>query len=194
LAVMNFGRVLSNYSFVIVVVTAVLIVLFLVMRATTGGRNLIDRFKESFIVTRGLYSKIAMGRFASAMALMLASGMDTDKSLEMTLKLVKTSSVREKIRLCQDKIGEGLRFSDALSDVGMFSGVYARMVAVAFKTGSMDTVMEKLAVRYEEETNTNIGNLISVVEPTLVAVLSIVVGVILLSVMLPLMGIMAAIG
>jgi type IV pilus assembly protein PilC len=54
--------------------------------------------------------------------------------------------------------------------------------------------MEKIAVRYEEETNAQINNIISIVEPSLVAVLSVIVGIILLSVMLPLMGIMAAIG
>jgi len=194
LAVMNFGQTLGNYGAVIVSVLAVLVVGFVVIRATASGRDALDRFKENFFVTRSLYAKIASGRFASAMSLMLASGMDTDKSLEMVHRLVRTPSVRSKIALCQEKLQNGIKFSDALAEVGMFSGVYARMVSVAFKTGSMDSIMEKLAVRYEEETNTQINNIISIVEPTLVAVLSVIVGVILLSVMLPLMGIMSAIG
>ncbi|MCL2851993.1 MAG: type II secretion system F family protein [Defluviitaleaceae bacterium] len=194
LAVMNFGQALGTYSAAIVGVLAALALAFIVLRSTKSGREALDRFKENFFLTRGLYSKMASGRFASAMALMLASGMDTDKSLEMVHRLVRTPSVRDKIKLCQEKLEQGTRFSDALSEVGMFSGIYARMVSVAFKTGSMDTIMEKLAVRYEEETNTQINNIISIVEPTLVAVLSVIVGVILLSVMLPLMGIMSAIG
>ena len=194
LAVMNFGQALARYGAVIVGVIAVLSLAFIVFRSTKSGRDALDRFKEGFFITRGLYSKIASGRFASAMALMLSSGMDTDKSLEMVHRLVVTPSVRDKIALCQEKIAQGSKFSDALAEVDMFSGVYARMVNIAFKTGSMDTIMEKLATRYEEETNTQINNIISFVEPTLVAILSVIVGVILLSVMLPLMGIMAAIG
>ena len=194
LAVMNFGEALGQYSFVLLGVAVGLIVFFLIFRATSFGRSFLERFKESFFLTRDLYSKIASGRFASAMSLMLASGMDTDKSLEMVTKLVSTPTVKRKIINCQKMIADGVRFSDALAEVGMFSGVYARMVSVAFKTGSMDSIMEKLAIRYEEETNNKIGNIISIVEPTLVAVLSVIVGVILLSVMLPLMGIMAAIG
>ena len=194
LAVMNFGEVLGQYSFYVLGVTVGLVALFLVFRATPFGRSFLDRFKENFFLTRDLYSKIASGRFASAMGLMLASGMDTDKSLEMVTKLVSTPAIKKKIILCQRKLANGVRFSDALAEVGMFSGVYARMVSVAFKTGAMDSIMEKLAARYEEETNNKISNIISIVEPTLVAVLSVIVGVILLSVMLPLMGIMAAIG
>jgi type IV pilus assembly protein PilC len=68
------------------------------------------------------------------------------------------------------------------------------MVSVGFKTGSADTVMKKLADRYEEEIDARVGNLIALLEPSLVAVLSVIVGMILLSVMLPLMGIMSSIG
>ena len=194
LAVMNFGEALGRYSFVVLGVAVVGTAVFFIFRATLFGKSCIERFKEKFFLTRDLYAKIASGRFASAMSLMLASGMDTDKSLEMVTKLVSTPNVKKKIKLCQEKLSKGARFSDALADVGMFSGVYARMVSVAFKTGSMDSIMEKLAERYEDETNNKISSIISIVEPTLVAVLSVIVGVILLSVMLPLMGIMAAIG
>ena len=194
LVVMNFGQLLSRYSVVIVAALAGIAVLLWVLSVTKGGRGAIERFRSSFFLTRSLYVKIASGRFASAMALMLASGMDVDQSLEMVYKLVKTPAVRDKIRRCQNYIVDGSSFSEAISKVGMFSGVYANMVSVAFKTGSIDTVMEKLAIRYEEEANTQINNIISVLEPSLVAVLSIIVGMILLSVMLPLMGIMASIG
>ena len=194
LAVMNFGEALGQYSFVVLGTAIGFIALFFIFRATKRGKSLLERFKENFFLTRDLYSKIASGKFASAMSLMLASGMDTDKSLEMVAKLVSTPIIKQKIIKCQLKLAQGARFSDALAEVGLFTGVYARMVSVAFRTGAMDSIMEKLAQRYEDETNNKINNIISIVEPTLVAVLSVIVGVILLSVMLPLMGIMAAIG
>ena len=194
LAVMNFGQALSRYSMVIVGVAVALAVTFWLFSRSQGGRAKLENARARFFLTRGLYEKIAAGRFASAMALMLSSGMDTDQSLEMVYKLIKTPTVRGKIEACQKRLSEGEAFSEALARVGMFSGVYASMVSVAFKSGSMDTVMEKLAVRYEDETSSQIGNIIAVLEPSLVAVLSVIVGMILLSVMLPLMGIMATIG
>jgi len=194
LAVMNLGQALGQYSLIIVGTLAALAVFMVIFSSTKVGREAFDSFRASFFLTRNLYSKIASGRFASAMSLMLASGMDVDESLEMVYRLVKTPSVRSKIKECQKLMGMGATFSDALSGVSMFSGIYARMVNVAFKTGSIDDIMKKIALSYEEETNTSINNIISIVEPSLVAALSVIVGVILLSVMLPLMGIMAMIG
>ena len=192
LAVLNLGQVLSRYSIAIVVVLAAAAILFLIFSSTQKGKEKLEQLKSTFPLTRGLYTKIAAGRFASAMALMLSSGMDVDQSLELVHKLlIKTPLVREKIEQCQKHMRDGESFSQALLKVGMFSGLYAGMVGVAFKTGAVDTVMEKLAARYEEETASKISNIISALEPSLVAVLSIIVGMILLSVMLPLMGIMA---
>ena len=194
LAVMNLGRIMGQYSLIIVVGIAALAIFIGVFSYTQMSRGVFERFRANFFLTRNLYSKIAAGRFASAMSLMLASGLDVDQSLEMVYKLVKTPSVRSKISECQRLMSTGNTFSEALSGVNMFSGIYSRMLNVAFKTGSVDDIMKKIALRYEEETNISINNIISIVEPSLVAVLSIIVGVILLSVMLPLMGIMAMMG
>ena len=69
-----------------------------------------------------------------------------------------------------------------------------RMVSVGFRSGSMDIVMKQIAERYERDTDRKIYSIISVLEPTLVIILSLIVGMILLSVILPLMGIMSSIG
>jgi len=165
--------------------------LFWIFSLTEGGRRVLSRVRASFFLTRGVHEKIASGHFASAMALTLSSGLDVDQSLEMAYKLVQTPSVREKIERCRTYMSEGTTFSEALIKVGIFSGLYAGMVSVAFKTGALDSVMEKLAARYEDDVNVQITRIISVVEPSLVIALSVIVGMILLSVMLPLMGIMA---
>lgn len=194
LTVMNLGVVLGRYSYIFIGVAAVLIGAYFIMRSTGAGRDMLQRWKAGFFATKKLNAKIASGRFASAMALMLSSGLDTDQALDMVYKLVDNEYIRAKITLCKNHIDGGASFSDSLVKSDIFTSIYARMVTVGFKTGSVDTVMQKIAERYEEEIDTQIGNIISVIEPTLVAVLSIIVGMILLSVMLPLMGIMSSIG
>lgn len=193
-AVMDFGSSLGQYSAVIVGVIAVLVAALLIMRSTKAGRALFVRFKASFFLTRRLAAKIASGRFASAMAMMLASGMDTDRALDMVERLVDNPAIHEKITACRKLVSEGGSFSEALSKTEIFTGVYARMVSIGFKTGAADVVMKKLADGYEKEVDAQIGGMIGVLEPTLVAILSVIVGMILLSVMLPLMGIMSSIG
>jgi type IV pilus assembly protein PilC len=68
------------------------------------------------------------------------------------------------------------------------------MVSVGFKSGSMDQAMRRVSERIERDTEMRIYSLISVLEPTLVIILSVIVGMILLSVILPLLGIMSTIG
>jgi type IV pilus assembly protein PilC len=68
------------------------------------------------------------------------------------------------------------------------------MVSVGFRSGNVDVVLKKIADRYEETTNRRLQSIIAILEPTLVIILSVIVGLILLSVILPLMGIMTSIG
>ena len=68
------------------------------------------------------------------------------------------------------------------------------MVAIAVKTGDTDSVLGKIATIYDEETDKKIRSFIAIIEPTLVISLSLIVGLILLSVILPLLGIMTSIG
>ena len=76
----------------------------------------------------------------------------------------------------------------------MFDGMQNRMISVGFKAGQLDAVMEKMTQVYEDEVNTSIERLLSYIEPTLVAILSVIIGGILVSVMLPLTSIMSSIG
>ncbi|MDY4668884.1 MAG: type II secretion system F family protein [Oliverpabstia sp.] len=87
-----------------------------------------------------------------------------------------------------------MSFQDAATESEIFSGIYLRMIHIGFKTGAMDDVMREISIRYDEDIQEQMDRMVSRLEPTLVAILSIAVGMILLSVMLPLMGIMSNMG
>ena len=94
---------------------------------------------------------------------------------------------------CEQLLENGTDFTAALHQTGIFTGVYARMASIGFKTGSLDQVMSDIAELYQEDLDNRMSNTLSILEPTLVIALSLVVGFILLSVMLPLVGIMSSI-
>jgi len=191
---MEAGQVIARYSYVFVGILALIFAGILALKYTKAGAGLWRRFKLSFFVTKKPMEKLAAGRFASVMAMTLSSGLDVDQSLDMAQQLVDNPGIAEKISKCRGLMAAGSSFSTAIVDVGLFSGIYARMISVGFKTGSVDTVMTRIAEMFDEEVQTRIGNTIAVLEPTLVAVLSVIMGTILLSVMAPLMGIMTSIG
>ncbi len=193
-SLLNFGSLLGSISIWLIGLVAVLVVAFFVMRTTAGGRATLEKLGNNIVFTRKLNEKIAAGRFASGMALMLKSGLNADQALETVEALVAGQPLAEKVAECRKLTGEGMALAEALAQTEIFTGVYARMVAVGFKTGAIDEVMGKIALRYEDEVDVMLSGIIAVLEPTLVAVLSVLVGMILLSVMLPLMGVMASIG
>ena len=73
----------------------------------------------------------------------------------------------------------------------IFSGLYARLVSIGGRTGSMEEIMQKIADQYDEDIDIRMAGMIAAIQPTLVIILSVIVGIILLSVMLPLVSIMA---
>lgn len=191
---LNFGEGVSRYALVIIIVAVVIIALLFVLTKTTAGRAKLTGFLSKFFATRTLYDKIASGRFASGLALTMSAGLDTDESLAMVCELVNNDDMSAKVEKCKEMMQKGFSLADALCGTGIFTNMYARMITVGYKTGSIDKVLEKIADGYENEVDEKISNLISVLEPTLVIILSVVVCLILLSVMLPLMGIMTQIG
>ena len=102
--------------------------------------------------------------------------------------------VRKKLEDCRERVEEGESFSAAAVQSGMLTGLYGRMLYIAEWTGDTDGALKKIALQADSEVTARIQNFISVLEPTMVAILSVLVGGILLSVMVPLMGILSSIG
>jgi len=196
---LDLGSVLSKYAigFSILILLFIAILVFLVKNE--NGQKMLRNFLADFALTKSFYDKIAAGRFASSMSLMKAAGLDTDSSLELAKEVVDNKRMAKKIEQCKalmngDDNTPGISFSQSLSKCNIFSHVYSKMINIGFKSGSVDKVFKKIADGYNTEINTAMTNLISVLEPTLVIVLSVIVGLILLSVIMPLMGIMTSIG
>ena len=190
---LNLGTTISNYALVFIVIIAMLVLLYIFMAKTPAGQKLWGIFCAKSIFTKPIYDKIASGRFASGMALTMSSGLDTDQSLEMVSRLVDNSVMEKKINECRTLISSGTGFAEALVKVGIFSSMYSRMISIGYKTGSVEKVMAKIASGYEDEVDSRMSHLISVLEPTLVIILSVIVCLILLSVMLPLMAVIGSI-
>jgi type IV pilus assembly protein PilC len=112
--------------------------------------------------------------------------------MELVLELNEDPYFAKKLELCKASVSEGMDLSKALISSGIFSGLYARMASIGNKSGTLDQVMSQIAENYQDEADTKINQMLSVIEPTLVIVLSLLVGVILLSVMFPLIGIMSS--
>lgn len=102
--------------------------------------------------------------------------------------------IDEKTALCMQKIADGGSTAQALSESGLFSARDGRLLALSERTGSMAETLEQVAERMQEDTLRRIDGYIGAIEPTIVILTALLAGVILLSVMLPLMSVMSTIG
>ncbi|WP_026511532.1 MULTISPECIES: type II secretion system F family protein [unclassified Butyrivibrio] len=193
-SLMTIGSVLNNYSIVFVILMVIFAGVCIFFVKTKGGRAAFRSIGMHIPPIRKIFSEISTARFANGMVLTLSSGMDTYEGLRLVSKLVEYDEMSAKIDTCRALIADGDNFPEALLKAGILNRFYSRMVAIGFQSGSMETVMQQIARKYSDETQRKMYNFISILEPTLVIILSLIVGLILLSVILPLMGIMSSIG
>ncbi len=193
-SIMRFGVTASRYAVFIALGLVVVVLILALCARTNRGKELFTGASGKIPVLRRLCDKIAAGRFASALSLLLSSGYDADQALEMIPSVLPNSLVKRKVMQLQEKVAAGSSLADAIRDSDVFPKLYSKILVVGFKTGSVDEVMGKISESYEEEIDNSLNNVVAVLEPALVAVLSIIIGFILISVMMPLIGIMSSIG
>ena len=193
-SVLELGTAIAKWALVLVLITAVTAIILYIYSRTAKGSSWLARFTGKFPLTKKLSIKISSGRFASVIAMLLQSGYDIEAALDIIPGILSNQFVLECVEQCKSLMKEGKSFSQSLTEIGLFTGVYAKLINIGFQTGHGDSAMQKVADMYSDEVDASVNSMVSAIEPAMVAVLSIIVGIILLSVMLPLMSIMSSIG
>lgn len=194
LAAVQIGSIISG-----IILAAILLLGLIALAAMFSARKTGElKFAEgivSLIKEKSLIADIlAKRRFAAILATAIKSGMDTEKAMELASGIILQKKIQAKIHQAKAELEKGESLFFALKSADIFSGMDLQMIKVGSRSGKMDVVFKELAVKYEEEADQAIDSMIGRFEPTMVIVLAVVVGLILLAVMMPLVGIMAAIG
>jgi type IV pilus assembly protein PilC len=100
----------------------------------------------------------------------------------------------KKVKQCKEVLLKGDYLHEAMKEAGIFKSQHQRMLQIGFKSGNSEVVFDKISKYYEEATLNRIHRILGAIEPTLVIIFSLMVGLILLSVIMPLIGIMSSIG
>jgi type IV pilus assembly protein PilC len=128
------------------------------------------------------------------MSLMLSSGLNMGEALERSSELVGESSFSANIKLCKEKLEEGETFPRAAEAASIFTGMQSGLLSAGFRSGITEQAMREVARLCEDDSDAMLFRMVNRVEPALIVVLALSVGLVLLSVMLPLIGMMSAIG
>ena len=190
-ALLGIGETLSRYSTAFLVLLAAMIgfILFLVLHPK--GQELIRKIVCRFPGMKEIPVNLDYSRLCQCISLGIRSGLSPELCVELAGAVVTQTEIREKLASIQKQLAEGYGFTEAITESGLFKAMELRLISLGFQAGASDEVMEKLAEQYEEKSTDSVSHIVSILEPTIVIVLSILVGLVLLSVMMPLLGLLS---
>ena len=189
--VMGMSNGLRDWWFVIFPLVIGLIFAFRHWKKTEQGRKVWDRFKLKIPMKIGaVVHKVALARVSRTLATLIAAGVDIIKALEITGATSGNWVVERSLENVRTRVHEGAPISQPLSEDSVFPPMVGHMVRIGEETGELDKMLGKIADFYEDEVDAAIQALTSIIEPILMIGVGAMVGVIVISMYLPMFKMM----
>ncbi|MBF0542205.1 MAG: type II secretion system F family protein [Nitrospirae bacterium] len=155
------------------------------IRRTDKGMLVTDQILLRLPVFGTLIQKVAVAKFTRTLGTLLASGVSIIDSLQITAKTSGNKVVEGAVLKVSDAVTEGRNMADTLKEQNIFPPMVTHMTAIGETTGSLDSMLSKIADFYDEEVDTAVGNLTQLMEPLLIVFLGGTVGFIVVAMYLP---------
>ena len=191
--VIGLSDFVSSYIALIIVLCVLFGVVIWQFKKTEAGRRTIDEFKLSLPGIGNLYEKLFLTRICDNLSTMLSSGISMVQALEVTAEVVDNMVYREIIENVIMEVKGGRSFADSIAEYPEIPGVLAQMSKVGEETGKLGEILETLSTYYRREVNNAVDTLIGLIEPAMIVLLGLGVGVLLASVLMPIYNITSAI-
>ena len=155
---------------------------------TDNGRRVIDRTFLKLPVLGPILRKIAVARFCRTLATLISSGVPILDGLDITARTSGNAVIEDAILSTRRSIEQGETISAPLRETAVFPSMVVQMIGVGEATGALDTMLGKIADFYEEEVDTAVAGMLTLLEPVMIAFLGGVVGGIVIAMYLPIFG------
>ncbi|MFP4391443.1 MAG: type II secretion system F family protein [Desulfohalobiaceae bacterium] len=183
--VINLSRFLTSNIHWILLAAAALALAFHLFYRSERGRILVDRWVLFLPVFGPLLRKVAVARFSRTLSTMVASGVPILYALEIVAKTSGNKTVELGVLEARKRIAEGQTLSEPLDATGVFPPMVIHMLSIGEATGSLDTMLAKIADFYDYEVDVAVSTLTSLIEPIMIVFLGVVVGGLVISMYLP---------
>jgi type IV pilus assembly protein PilC len=153
--------------------------------ATHGGRRVVDRSMLKLPILGIILRKIAVARFCRTLSTLISSGVPILDGLEITARTAGNAVVEDAVMVTRKSIERGETVSAPLKETGVFPPMVTQMIGVGEATGALDSMLAKIADFYEEEVDTAVAGLLTLLEPVMISILGVIVGGIVIAMYLP---------
>lgn len=185
---------LCHVALGVMLALAVISILCQLLWKTAGGKRWEKRILEKFSGTAGVMECMGLHRFFVSLQVLLSAGASQDEAVEESIKVADCGTVEQKLRECLAYMENGEGIAQAAYQVRLLEPVYGRMLLAGARSGNLDRVVDRLSGLLQETMLQKVEKLVSILDPVLSGTMMVTVGFTLLSVMLPLIGMMNSIG
>jgi type IV pilus assembly protein PilC len=191
--VIGFSRWIQGNILYLGAGVAVLIVAWQIIKATAAGRRMIDAVKLKLPLFGDVQRKSAISRFSRTLGTLVTSGVPILQALNITRETAGNVVISNAINKVHDAVKEGESMVAPLESSKVFPPMVISMVDVGEETGQLPEMLLKVADVYEDEVDNAVSALTSMLEPLMIVILAVVVGVIVMALFLPLIQIIQGI-
>jgi type IV pilus assembly protein PilC len=174
----------AYFLYIVGAVVAIIVVLRMYSK-TEKGRLMIDGFLLRLPIIGDLLRKVAVARFSQNMSILLSSGVPILDGLAITARTAGNKIVEQAVMKCRISISQGKTIAEPLAESKIFPPMVCQMVAIGENTGSLDSLLKKVAEFYEDEVDSAVANLTALMEPVIMVVLGVIIGGLVISMYLP---------
>ncbi|MHB0914459.1 MAG: type II secretion system F family protein [Thermoleophilia bacterium] len=164
------------------------------LKRTEQGTRVWDRMKLNLPMGIGeIIRKLSMARFSRTLSTLVSSGVPILQAIDITGETAGNSVVADAMKNVKSSVKEGRPMSEELSQASVFPPMVVQMIAVGEETGAVDVMLTKIADFYEDEVNAAVKSLTSILEPIMMIGVGGLVGVIVISLYLPIFNLMSVV-
>ena len=169
-------------------------VLIRLLKASEGGRLIVDAMKLKLPVIGGLIEKICLSRFSHHLGTLLRTGVDISQSLSIVERVVGNAVIAQAVREAKEKVIQGGSLWNSLQETGVFPPLVIRMIFVGETTGTIDATLDRVTAFYDREIPATVKKVFALMEPLIIVVLATIVLIVALSIFIPLYSALGRIG
>ena len=186
----NFSKALTGQWYLFILVIGGIVVGFITWKRSKWGRTQWDRVKLRIPMKIGdVVQKVALARWSRTFASLTSAGVPIIQALEITGKTAGNVVIDEAMGNVIASVKAGGTLGEPLKQAGVFPPMVGQMVTVGEETGALDTMLSKIAEFYEDEVAAAVKALASIMEPVMIVIVGSIVGVIVISMYLPLFSV-----
>lgn len=178
-ALIAFSDSLINRWYVYIIVIVGIVLVFMLLRRTPSTRLRMDELLLKVPKVGKLVATMYTGTFARNMSNLYAAGLQMVECIEKSISVVNNSYVRKRFEDVVNDIKLGESMSKAIEKTGIFEGMFTSIIFVGEESGTLDTILNKAADYYEEEADSAITKLVGLMEPLMIIIMGIVIGLFL---------------